>query len=256
MGQELPADAGGCLIDAALDAALARVATLTPILVASDYDGTLAPIVDDPAQAGPDAGALDAFLRAAECSGAHGAIVSGRAVEVLERFVGAHSSVTLIGSHGATLTSDSEGLAVDQLIRSLSELGSHHPGTVIEPKPTGASFHYRGAVDQESASEAARRVAITSGAKVIEGKYIVEAIIGTGNKGTAIEALRESTGAAAVVFVGDDVTDEHAFATLGTGDIGIKVGDGVTAAKFRVPDVAAVADVFNRLANYVDQHGT
>jgi trehalose 6-phosphate phosphatase len=68
--------------------------------------------------------------------------------------------------------------------------------------------------------------------------------------------LRESTGAAAVVFVGDDVTDEHAFAILGTGDIGIKVGDGVTAAKYRVPDVAAVADVFNRLANYVDQHWT
>jgi trehalose 6-phosphate phosphatase len=239
------------LIDPALDAAIARFAALTPLVVASDYDGTLASIVDDPATAGPDAGALTAFLGAVMRPGIHGAIVSGRAIEVLEGFVGANPELTLIGSHGSALTADSEATAVVDLIRELNDLALRHPGVEVEPKPTGASFHYRRATDHESASGEARRIARSSGATVIEGKHIVEAIFGKGNKGTAIEDLRNSTGAAAVLFVGDDVTDEYAFEILRVDDIGIKVGGGPTAAPFRVPDVPAVAEVFKRLTEFL-----
>ena len=54
--------------------------------------------------------------------------------------------------------------------------------------------------------------------------------------------------AAAAMFIGDDVTDEDAFSTLSGPDVGIKVGDGETAASFRVSDTTAVARILARLA--------
>lgn len=253
MGKGLSPNAGGCLIDIALDAALARIAKLKSLLVASDFDGTLAPIVDDPAAARADGAAMDAFLKVADNPRTHAAIVSGRSVDVLEQFVGSTDNVILVGNHGSSLTSDSDRATVRHLVLALTDLASKYSGTQVEAKPTGAAFHVRRADQPDAAANAAREIAEASGATVIEGKQIVEAVIGQGDKGTAITALRTSTGATAVFFVGDDVTDEAVFATLGAHDVGVKVGDGETAAQHRVPDVSAVADVFNRLARYLDR---
>jgi trehalose 6-phosphate phosphatase len=65
------------------------------------------------------------------------------------------------------------------------------------------------------------------------------------SKGAAIDTLRERLGADAVLFVGDDVTDETAFVRMQAGDVGIKVGEGDTAAGYRVgtpEDVTAVLE--------------
>ena len=56
------------------------------------------------------------------------------------------------------------------------------------------------------------------------------------------------TDAAAVVFAGDDVTDEDALRSLGPGDLGIHVGEGPTAASLCVPDILALAALLTRLA--------
>jgi trehalose 6-phosphate phosphatase len=68
------------------------------------------------------------------------------------------------------------------------------------------------------------------------------------DKGTALLALRDAVGADAVAYFGDDVTDEHVFALLGPGDVGVKVGQGDTAAAWRVSGPPEVAEALALLA--------
>ena len=67
--------------------------------------------------------------------------------------------------------------------------------------------------------------------------------------GSAVTQLRGELGAAAVVYLGDDRTDEDVFATLGPDDAGIKVGEGETAARYRVADPQALAGVLAAFAD-------
>jgi trehalose 6-phosphate phosphatase len=81
------------------------------------------------------------------------------------------------------------------------------------------------------------------------GHNIVEFAFRHEGKDSAIAELRERLGATAVLFAGDDVTDEDALASLGAGDLGVRVGDGPTAAAVRVPDIAALAELLTLLAS-------
>ena len=67
------------------------------------------------------------------------------------------------------------------------------------------------------------------------------AVIST-DKGEAVDILREQHDASAVVFFGDDVTDEKAFRRLRDGDVGVKVGPGDTLAGYRVDTPDDVCD--------------
>jgi trehalose 6-phosphate phosphatase len=69
---------------------------------------------------------------------------------------------------------------------------------------------------------------------VTEGKEVIEMAVLDADKGTAIGVLRERAAADAVVFLGDDVTDENVFALLDGPDVGVKVGPGETLARHRV----------------------
>ena len=72
---------------------------------------------------------------------------------------------------------------------------------------------------------------------------MLEFAVITTDKGEAVDILRDQTDATAVVFFGDDVTDEKAFRRMRDGDVGVKVGPGDTLAGFRVesPDDVAAA---------------
>ena len=75
-------------LPAELDAALTAFAQRRPLLVASDYDGVLAPLRDDPSAAGFEVGAADALLRLSRVDGVTVALVSGRGVADLRRTSG------------------------------------------------------------------------------------------------------------------------------------------------------------------------
>ena len=83
---------------------------------------------------------------------------------------------------------------------------------------------------------------------VHQGKRAVELLVVATDKGRALDRLRHATGATATLFIGDDTTDENAFATLTGPDVGVKVGKGRTIAGYRVHGPADVALLLARLA--------
>ncbi|MET0456826.1 MAG: trehalose-phosphatase [Mycobacterium sp.] len=243
MGQ-LPAD---------LLNALDSTAGTTHLLVASDFDGTLAPIVNDPADARPLPRAAEALTALAELPSTSVVLVSGRALAVLRDYSGMPSSVHLVGSHGAEFDS---GFAheVDQalLARITSELhaiAEDRPGVTVESKPASVALHVRNAsaADGRTALGAAHAVGQATGVELTEGKSVLEFAVISTDKGEAIDIIRDENHATAAVFFGDDVTDEKAFRRLRDGDVGVKVGPGETLAAYRVDSPDDVADALQYL---------
>ncbi len=81
------------------------------------------------------------------------------------------------------------------------------------------------------------------------GKEVLELAVTDADKGSALLRLRDDIGAAATVYLGDDRTDEDAFRALSPADLTVKVGDGETAARYRVADPAAVVVLLDALAD-------
>jgi len=96
MGAPVPRDARGPVIDSSLREALTRVARAGLLVVASDYDGTLSPIVEDPAAAVPLDAALGTLFEISESPTARVVIVSGRSHATLGELTGAPDTVTLV----------------------------------------------------------------------------------------------------------------------------------------------------------------
>ena len=83
------------------------------------------------------------------------------------------------------------------------------------------------------------------GAHVKHGHMVCELLARTGSKGETITELRRP--GQPVVFLGDDVTDESVFEAMVDGDLGVRVGDGDTAASYRLADPDAVVEFLHRL---------
>ena len=121
----------------------------------------------------------------------------------------------------------------------------------VETKPASVALHVRNASDSDGAAALALATAAAESwdAHTTAGKAVLEFAVIVTDKGEAIDILRNRCAATAVVFLGDDVTDEKAFARMRDGDIGIKVGPGDTLARFRVDTPADVAAVLQYLAD-------
>ncbi|MEH6820274.1 MAG: trehalose-phosphatase [Dietzia psychralcaliphila] len=239
--------------------ALRRAAETPTLVIACDYDGTLAPFVDDPTLAVPAPGAIDALERLAGLPRTTVALLSGRNRAALAQVSGVVAPVVLVGSHGSeweggfdTPLDDDELARLARVGSELEEIVSRTPGAHVEPKPTAAVLHVRPVEDpalrQKAMAEAMAGPAALDGVFVTEGKNVVEIAVREASKGAAIEKLVEQTGAEIAIFIGDDVTDERGFARLRDGDVGIKVGDGQTLAAYRVADIPAVVGLLSQLA--------
>ncbi len=231
-------------VPAGLAAALTDLAGRRPLLVASDYDGVLSPLVGDPSAAVPTPGTGEALARIAGAAGVTVALVSGRGVEDLRTVSGLDGPYRWVGSHGAEydgpLTGELAGRR-DALADRLAPLVAAVPGARLEVKPASVAVHVRQVADPAGAAAllAAADAAADPSLTKKPGKAVLELAVTDADKGSAVTRLREELGAAAVVYLGDDLTDEDVFRRLGPADVGVKVGEGETAAGHRVADTDA-----------------
>ena len=257
-------------LSAALDAELQRLADGVQAggtaLIALDFDGVLAPLVDDPAASRTTPDSVRALDRLGRVPGVRLALVSGRGLMDLASRAEVPDGTILVGSHGAERGMWSGGLAredhaLDGEAASLhAELSAALDEAVagtsarVEHKPTTVVLHTRQAstADTKRLVAQALRLGDREGVDTMRGKDVVELSVSEATKGRALADLRSQVGAGFVLYAGDDVTDERAFTTLGEDDVTIRVGPGATAARFRVKDPARISTLLARLADLVD----
>lgn len=217
-----------------------------------DFDGTLVELAETPdairvpSALAPMLGRLRARLAGRL------AIVSGRSLADLERHLPLHD-IAFSGSHGLELRlADGTRLPLSVPVglegarAEVERFAGAHDGLIVEGKPAGIALHYRRAPQLEADVRAfMAAVAAAHGFSLQAGKMVAELRVEGANKGDAVRAfMTEPPFAGAVpVFVGDDQTDEHAFAAVAAlRGAGVLVGPArTTAAAYRLESVAAVA---------------
>lgn len=214
-----------------------------------DFDGTLAPIAEQPDAVAVSDALSDLLDRLASARPGRVAILSGRSAAQLDALLGPVARRLALGaSHGAEVrAANAEAVAVPpaalaDAAQAAAEFARGRPGIVVEVKSLGVAVHYRGARDQaEAANALAARLARTHGLVEQRGKMVAE-VRAPGSKGEALGRFAAAGGVP--VMIGDDLTDEDAFAAAGRlGGAGVLVGEPrETAATYGLPDVAAVLD--------------
>jgi len=185
------------------------------VLLAFDYDGTLAPIVPVPGHADmrPETRRLLRLVaRRYPCI-----VISGRALDdVTERLSGIPLWY-VFGNFGHEPAPPRSGASpyVRRWVRALTARLPAHHGLVIEAKTYSVTIHYRHAPHKERARKAiAAAIGTLTDARALGSPYAVTLLPHQGpDKGVALQRARRLFHCAAALYVGDDETDEDAFAS-------------------------------------------
>ncbi|WP_062241309.1 trehalose-phosphatase [Brevibacterium epidermidis] len=265
------------------EVALRDLATADSLLVALDFDGVLAPLQDDPSTSRmvPESAAAIAAL--ADLPRTRVALVSGRDIATLRRLSQAPDMAWLVGSHGAEaelgIDADRDGdsavvrspeltaaeaemlAAIDAHLEAFEHTLPGGHGTadfLIERKPYSRTVHTRGIAPEAAAALHGHATEVLEefpDIRVIEGHDITELAVKQATKGDGIRLLVRAGEPTAAGYLGDDVTDEDAFAALDeltdsraldTG-LSVKVGSAQTRAPWRIAGPEAVAELLGRL---------
>ncbi len=239
------------------------------LVLGVDFDGTLAPIVDDPTESTITGRARELLEKLTAHPRVLVAVVSGRELDDLVDRVGIEGPV-YAGNHGLEIRVGDETLVhpeaarqqatIERLVEELRSRLEDVPGSHVEDKDLSATVHFR------QGSEAAEDVVSTveslaegaeADVRVSSGKEIRELRPGVEwDKGTAMQLLidRAPDGYQSL-YVGDDTTDEDAFRAVQPDGVGIRVGsetDEETDAAYLVPNQGAVPQLLAWIAEYAD----
>ncbi len=193
-----------------------------PLGIFCDIDGTLAPIVRDPATAAISPQAKE-LLERLMSRGAKVALVSGRQLEAARRMAPVEGAA-YAGNHGLQVWMDGREETMEpverfvsmarELLAAIGEIP--HPGVEVEDKGPVLAFHYRNASEEGAARAAVlRALEQTAGAEsfgIYEGRKVIELRPPLEiNKGTAVVQLAQRLGVRSAIAIGDDLTDVDMF---------------------------------------------
>lgn len=234
-------------IDAVAPHAIPQLAIFT------DFDGTLVEIAATPDAVEVPEHLADQLQRAARELDSAFAVLTGREIADIDRFL-APLHLPIAGAHG-TQRRRADGfvetvdpaaiLGAEEIARAIAPLLDTYPTLLLETKEGAVALHYRQAPELEAAVRIAMEEAVHNVPDfvLVPGKMVIEARPRAANKGDALRAfMREEPFLGRTpIFIGDDTTDEDAFiAAQELGGVGIKLGEGDTAARMRIANVASV----------------
>lgn len=206
---------------------------LSNVLLAFDYDGTLVPI-----ESKPDAVAMRACTRRLLTSAATlypCVVISGRRLDDIAGRLAGIPLWHVFGNHGLESWSASARPTSQTRtwVRKLTHDLANHPGVVVEDKGLSVTVHYRSAHDRPNAIEAIEAaIRGLPGARIVGGKESVNLLpFGGADKGVALRDALRLFACQTAIYVGDDATDEDAFAAGGPHQLlGIHVGPARSSA--------------------------
>jgi trehalose 6-phosphate phosphatase len=233
-------------------AELKMLARTPGLLVACNYGGTLCTAEGISTETLPLGSAAKALRALAALPNTHAAVISGRSLRDLAAVSRLPAEVHLVGSHGAEFDMGfAHGLSLatesvlQQASQALIETVGAYKGISIERKPVAVSVHTRPASPEVVAKvlQKAEEVARAHGLFYIVDGSVLDLSVVEPSKADALEHLRARLGVSAALYAGDASSDELAIATLRGPDLGIRVGEGATAAAHRLRDPESFARV-------------
>lgn len=227
--------------------------TIPQLAIFADFDGTLVELASTPDGVEVAENLTAELTRAAHELGSAFAVITGREIADIDKFL-APLHLPVAGAHG-TQRRRADGfvetvdpasvLAAEEIAHAIEPVVEANPGLLMEKKEGAVALHFRQAPELESTARAAMEDALHNAPDftLVPGKMVFEARPSGVNKGEALRAfMREEPFIGRTpIFIGDDVTDEDGFiAAQELGGVGIKLGDGETAARMRIANVASV----------------
>jgi len=223
-----------------------------------DFDGTLAPLQDDPEAVELPPNGAETLTRLYEHFAGALVLISGRDIRDLSRRT--PTNIWRAGGHGLEICAPGEAPALsgaqidDSLLKQTQDIITRFHGVRIEEKGPILAIHYR----QNPEAEQPLRAALdqladgVEGYKAQHGKMVIELKPLRANKGVALAEMMNKPGFVGrhPIMVGDDTTDEDAIAVATEqGGFGIKVGDGATLARHRFESTDHVWDWLRSIVN-------
>lgn len=241
------------LLTAAGEAALAAMVR-RPMLLAFDFDGTLAPIVARPELVEVPTGVSDRLRRLSAHTTV--AVITGRSLADVQPRLGFEPRY-LVGNHGAEGALKGAALAPDWSSAVHARLAEHRApldaaGVTVEDKGFSLALHYRLAPDPDAAVRVieAALEGLSASHRVFGGKCVLNvAPAGAPDKGDALQQLVREAQVTSALFVGDDVNDEPAFERADPHWVTVRIGrEGPpSAARFYLEATGEVEQMLERI---------
>lgn len=234
------------------------------LLLFSDFDGTLVPIDDTPFECAATPEVREILGRVNNHARAAVGVVSGRDLADLRPRVGVEG-IAYAGNHGLEIvgpglefrepTAEARSAELAEILADIRREIAGIPGAWVQNKILSASVHFRQTAPDRvpQVQEIVHRLAGPHQDRFVlrDGKMVVEIRPAVDwHKGKAVEWLRDRLGKPdpLCVYLGDDRTDEDAFAALPDG-VTVRVGlDQPTSARFRVESSDDIAEILRRIA--------